>query len=121
MKDLDTKTLSEIYDMSINSKHYESKLINENISEFSEYLTEDIVSVLGQTLASRIIGLVKRDIPTCTEGPCLQRLENMAEGIINNIEMHVRSPMITRTLNDYKGLPAVTKVKVIYQLLSTVN
>ena len=121
MKDNDTKKLSRLYDLVAGADEYEPVIITEDVGEFSQYLTEEMINVLGQNLSSRLIGLIKREVPSCKDEICKQRLEQLAQAIINNIERNVSNPMINRTLKNYEGLPALTRAKVIYQLLSTVE
>ena len=114
MNDDDTKNLMSIYDGVAGVPDYEPMILTESMVDIMEYLTEDMINSLGQTLAAKLAGLITRDMKTLEPNV----LEKKAQALINVIQTRVNNPMIQRTLRDYQGLPALSKAKVIYQLLS---
>ena len=63
MKDLDTKKLGEMYDSVAGVPQYDSVLITEDVGEFSTLLTEDMIDTLGKSLSSKLVTLIKREVP----------------------------------------------------------
>jgi hypothetical protein len=115
MKDLDTKKLGEMYESVAGVPQYDSVLITEDVGEFSTLLTEDMVNTLGKSLSSKLVTLIKREMPASRDP---KRLEKIAETFITCVEDNVSSSMISRAFRDYDGVSSLSKAQAIYQLLS---
>jgi hypothetical protein len=126
MKDIDTKILEDMYEQMAGGPPRPLEFVEENFSEEENLLLEGIIEALGgsknpaaMAIARRMIGLVNREIPQCSENEaCLQGLEQRAELILKNISYNVRNPMVDRVLKQYEDLSAVAKVKILFKLLS---
>lgn len=125
MKDNDSKELESIYD-SLPGISPKLLILTEAVSEFDEFITEGLIDALGGAknpsainVARRVIGFVKRDVESCDNNPaCLKRFEQKANSIISLISNTIDNPMIERTLSTYKDISSVSKVILLYQLLS---
>jgi len=119
MKDDDTKTLETLYDNIGGAVSGNYALLNEAISNDDILEEGRLVDTLGMNTARMLIGLVKRDLAGCNgDANCEKRFEKVASSIINSIIHNVDDTMIRRTLSQHEGIPATSKAKILYALLS---
>ena len=115
MKDNDSKILASMYN-EINGVIDDVVILE--TSDINIFLTEKIVNVLGQKPASMLVGLVKRDIPSCNDDYCKQDIEEKAKKVLSYIQKVTNLPMIHRTLSQYSDLPATSQAVALYKILS---
>lgn len=115
MKSNDTKRLEYLYGAISNASTDHRSLIFENTEEV--VLKEEIVNVLGMDNAKKLIRLIKNEIPACNDDICKQRLEKESNILITDIKNNVDNNMIQRTLFQYKEIPMLSQVKMLYNIL----
>lgn len=114
MKDDDAKQLESIYGSISNNIEDTVEFITESTDIT---LTEDIVGVLGMNNAKQLFGLLKRELPLCKDSVCSRRLEKSATILLDNIRNSVDNNMVQRLLVQYDDIPAISQLKIIYNLL----
>ena len=119
MKDNDTYKLANIYDAINGTPYIESTLINEGF-KYNDLLLEGLVDVLGQRQASMLVGLVKREIPTSKDNISNQRVEKLAQQILEHIQSTVHNSMVQRTLSQYRDTSAISRALALYRILAEI-